>query len=1032
MTGDSEAPPAGAAGESALRAAARSMDKTGFGLPSMEISESISDAGGSIKDELHAEYHRDSQHDSFRSDNTVTKVAIVVPYIGDSLPSWFDAFCLSAATSSSLYDWIILVTDAPLRHTPPNVKLVQMDKREIYRRIASLDPTISSSDTDDDAKNVDQVSVSLVRKLLTLQPYVMVELKACFGFLFKDLLQGYSHWAYADVDQLVGRLHVQVSMRDLKKYDIITTSFGDNYRMYIRGQLSIHRNDPFINNLWRSCSHLSRYGDRLKQYYQSDFKKWRFFSAEGCYSRVVADHPDVSLLISSTQISDAMNLGVADRESFFLGNSLFRCYKEPLLAMGHSRVDDYYHEVSAASLHSVKEYLLRSSDQTGHPPESEGLHVAVYEQNYMCAYWLPPEYQVCLSKVPAKVDISMIAGNISYTQQDLHAATATCREGSTSHFQAWKNNYYHFMVRPPPLDARALVISEGGFIPLRLLMASPGSSLRGSAVSVDQLPTFGELRGGDSIDGRLHATDISIGAAAQTNSYKDGREQRPFSLPRLLNVGLGSTGEEAIPAAASSQSPATRYCAGFSPDLKRCMCHVLGAQIQVAQVAADEDPASKRAPSGVFASPVQAEEVTMVSAAWENEFYDGSLNEMLDAWVGPKLLVLGYHGSMPEKTAPRTDVTVLLVDLASCLRKAQNRALTLPDSTLLNIGLDAAGTELVAVFPKGMVPQQPMDAAKGNPAEASIRKQLMLAQRVQDLTKVLLPVALVLPTYVFGVKQEKQQEKEMRRQLHPSNHDNKNSKSSSHLLREIEDTLTSFPNQAGRSAENGGHCGFEQSPKLKPDYFKTSYEIIKHGNALGEEAASRIFRDVDFSAKEFSLPNTLTLPFIFNQSAGAHGGGFVRFPEELSGPGCFGSIIFRILAGSGFHLRWAGSQAFASSAALAGTKSSGLPDYRSVSNTCSCAHADFSKPDHMLQFATMLNRFFHRAVELRATGIGGLFSGIEFGKLQAEEQAKLIAKSEAVNTGEDSSAEMNMDVTKKKSKRKRKDRRERARENRRW
>jgi len=1013
-------------GNFALRNAEKIAEKAGFGLPSINISEDINESESSIEDVQHNDFHGDSKHDSFRNENTVTKVGIIVPYIGDSLPSWFDIFCLSAASSSNLYDWIILVTDAPLRHTPPNVKLVQMDKREIYRRIASMDPTISSRDSDDDAKNADEVSVSLVRKLLTLQPYMMVELKPVFGFLFKDLLQTYSHWAYADVDQMVGRLHNLVSARELKQYDIVTTSFGDNYRMYIRGQLSIHRNDPFINNLWRSCTHLSRYGDRLKQYYMSDFKKWRFFSAEGCYSRVVADHPDVSLLVSASQISDAMNVGIADKESFFLGSSLFRCHKGPLLAMGRERVADFYHAVSSSSLNKLQEYLLRSADQI---PNSGVKRVALHQEDYMCAYWLPPEYQVCLSKVPASADISSIAGNISYVPLDLHAATSTCREGSTSHFQSWKKNYYHFMVRAPPLDSRAFVVSEGGFIPLRLLVASPGSSLRGSAVGIAQLPTFGELRGGDAVDGRLHATDISVGKAAQAKSQQGGWKHRAFSLPRLLNVGLGSHGNEATLALASKQgsvadekAPATQYCAGFSPDLKRCVCHVLGSHIKVAQVAADDDASKERIPSGIYGSPVQAEGVTMISVGWESEFYDGSFNEMLDAWAGPKLLVLGYHGILDEKNAPRTDVTVILVDLTACLQNAHaNKILTLPDATLLNIGLDAAGTDLVAVFPKGIVPQQPMDAKQGNPAAAPIRKQLMLAQRVQDMSKVMLPVALILPTFVFGGKQRGEQE--IRRRLKEEGH-NRDASLRSNLLREIEDTLTAYPNQSGHGHIDEGQCGFAQSQKLKTDYFKSSYEIIKHGNALGEEAAGRIFRDMEFNAKDFSAPHTLSLPFVFNQTAGAHGGGFVRFPEELSGPGCFGSIILRVLAGSGFHLRWAGAQAFASSQATAGTKPSGLSDYSAASNICACAHGDYSHAEAMLQFATMLNKFYHRAVELRATGIGELYSNMVFGEYQEEEQQKLIQKSQAVSSED---MKKGSDAASKKSKNKRKDKRERER-----
>jgi hypothetical protein len=35
----------------------------------------------------------------------------------------------------------------------------------------------------------------------------------------------------------------------------------------------------------------------------------------------------------------------------------------------------------------------------------------------------------------------------------------------------------------------------------------------------------------------------------------------------------------------------------------------------------------------------------------------------------------------------------------------------------------------------------------------------------------------------------------------------------------------------------------------------------------------------------------------------------IRFPEEMNGPGCFGTAILRILAGSGYMLRWSSTVA---------------------------------------------------------------------------------------------------------------------------
>ena len=50
-----------------------------------------------------------------------------------------------------------------------------------------------------------------------------------------------------------------------------------------------------------------------------------------------------------------------------------------------------------------------------------------------------------------------------------------------------------------------------------------------------------------------------------------------------------------------------------------------------------------------------------------------------------------------------------------------------------------------------------------------------------------------------------------------------------------------------------------------------------------------------------------------------------RFPEELNGPGCFGSSIVRILAGSGYSLFWAqAAYAIASEETKCGCKESDM------------------------------------------------------------------------------------------------------------
>ena len=210
-----------------------------------------------------------------------TRVACIIPYTGTSLPAWFDAFAFSAYSSSPLFDFLIFVTEIPLRDLPPNVKIIQITKRNLYERIARLQ-------NNEEAADIFEKNVASIQNLIDKFPYVLVEFKPCLGTLFADYLEEYSHWGLADLDLIVGEMHKIITPQMLNKYDIYTSSFGDSYRIYLRGQLTIHKNNPIINNLWRKCDHLSNLSKRLDIFSvnNNEGKSWSFHSSEGCYSSI--------------------------------------------------------------------------------------------------------------------------------------------------------------------------------------------------------------------------------------------------------------------------------------------------------------------------------------------------------------------------------------------------------------------------------------------------------------------------------------------------------------------------------------------------------------------------------------------------------------------------------------------------------------------------------------------------------------------------------------------------------------------------
>ena len=90
---------------------------------------------------------------------------------------------------------------------------------------------------------------------------------------------------------------------------------------------------------------------------------------------------------------------------------------------------------------------------------------------YDCSYWIRKEHQVCLSSVPADVNIIGSGSEeapLSYVNKDMYRCLGGhCREGAISHFQAWKHHYYTHTTRPPPSKASFLLVSQFGLIPLR-------------------------------------------------------------------------------------------------------------------------------------------------------------------------------------------------------------------------------------------------------------------------------------------------------------------------------------------------------------------------------------------------------------------------------------------------------------------------------------------------------------------------------------------------------------------------------------
>lgn len=92
---------------------------------------------------------------------------------------------------------------------------------------------------------------------------------------------------------------------------------------------------------------------------------------------------------------------------------------------------------------------------------------------------------------------------------------------------------------------------------------------------------------------------------------------------------------------------------------------------------------------------------------------------------------------------------------------------------------------------------------------------------------------------------------------------------------------------------------------------------------------------------------SMLLPVMFDTRTRTHGRGFVRFAEELNGAGCFGTSIFRSLAGAGYALYWStaissppGGRAASQRASDAWLYATTAATERTIAGLRSALHAD--------------------------------------------------------------------------------------------
>lgn len=234
----------------------------------------------------------------------------------------------------------------------------------------------------------------------------------------------------------------------------------------------------------------------------------------------------------------------------------------------------------------------------------------------------------------------------------------SCREASIAHFQGSKRNYFHFTARIPPPNSNTLLITEFGFIPFIIVDPFPSSSSSSSLPPTRHasLPSHGEVYGDDLYAGRLGVGPIeefvlfpSLSASNRQKEKKLIRErENGFKKNTISSQELARTRLTA----SSTLLRSTKYCGSFSKDLKKCLCLLYMSEIVVLLVgkatsARVRKEAGRRqygvgnlrskGSKGSSFKRNKSPGITLIVAAWAEDFDAGYVNPLLIAWKGPKV-----------------------------------------------------------------------------------------------------------------------------------------------------------------------------------------------------------------------------------------------------------------------------------------------------------------------------------------------------------------------------------------------------------
>lgn len=413
------------------------------------------------------------------------RIAIIIPYLsanGPYLPPYMGIFLQSAAGSKDLVDFLIF-HNGQLRPSlgestiggffvPSNVKFIDLGSME---KMSSLLLRV----LDKRLLEEDESRMKLIRiisKLLERMPYALIEYKPAFGHIFEKYIPKdiYSHWGYSDFDVMFGDLPSWITIDELEQYDIVTYSYGDQYRVYIRGQFTFHKNNDKINNIWRSCDYLSMMDHRMLKIVKE--KRFALESAEGCYSYAVLNRKDIKVKYASKALTDANNKEIYNngvilstgqtRQKSILFTPRFHAPSGNRMAIRWFEDDQNYGRIS---------------------PQWEIDTMRVVDpinMNKECMHWVPRKYRyhLCFQNIESTDNVFLIDG-ILFKQpfRELKVPVEVSETKALFHFQDGKRTFDSSHLHALKGDSRQhewILDRDGVYLSMLPRKSSPFSNLR--------------------------------------------------------------------------------------------------------------------------------------------------------------------------------------------------------------------------------------------------------------------------------------------------------------------------------------------------------------------------------------------------------------------------------------------------------------------------------------------------------------------------------------------------------------------------